>query len=325
MILCDQTAIQKIDGRSLEDSIRRYCEIYTTEIDRLANAHPDRVHVFSSDALEAPDGQSKILTACGFLNENNVYLLDATEPGQSRIPDHQTPQTPCSAVPNPRNCAVLVPFHREIIPACEEALQELEASGYTVIRRGGVSAIDTARNKLATEALMDGFEETLWIDSDISFAPEAVDQLRRTDFPIVCGIYPKKGTQQFACHLLPGASHITFGKKGGVVEILYGGTGFMLIRRQVYQDIQEKLELPVCNDVFGKGFVPYFQPLIRQHDAGHWYLAEDYSFCERARQVGYSIMADTRIRLWHHGNYAFSWEDAGLKINRFENYTHRRS
>ena len=54
--------------------------------------------------------------------------------------------------------------------------------------------------------------------------------------------------------------------------------------------------------------------------AGPWYLAEDYAFCERARQCGYKIMADTSIRLWHIGEYAYGWEDAGLERVRHDSF-----
>ena len=49
-------------------------------------------------------------------------------------------------------------------------------------------------NQLATDALMQGFEETMWIDSDVAFSPDDVQQLRDHDLPITCGIYPKKGS-----------------------------------------------------------------------------------------------------------------------------------
>jgi hypothetical protein len=52
----------------------------------------------------------------------------------------------------------------------------------------------------------------------------------------------------------------------------------------------------------------------------HWYLPEDYAFCERARQCGFKIMADTTIRLWHHGSYGYSWEDAGKDQERYETF-----
>ena len=66
--------------------------------------------------------------------------------------------------------------------------------------------------------------------------------------------------------------------------------------------------------------VPWFQPMIREYQNGHWYLGEDFSFCERARQAGFSICADSSIRLWHYGNYAFGWEEAGNDVKRFETF-----
>jgi len=59
---------------------------------------------------------------------------------------------------------------------------------------------------------------------------------------------------------------------------------------------------------------------VREYQAGHWYLGEDFSFCERARQAGYKIYADTSIRLWHFGNSPFGWEDAGAEVRRFATF-----
>ena len=101
---------------------------------------------------------------------------------------------------------------------------------------------------------------------------------------------------------------------------MYGGTGFMHVRREVYETIQRQLALPVCNTKFARPLVPYFQPMVREFEGGHWYLADDFSFCERARQCGYKIMADASIRLWHLGEHAYGWEDAGLPWPRYESF-----
>ena len=49
-------------------------------------------------------------------------------------------------------------------------------------------------------------------------------------------------------------------------------------------------------------------------------MGEDYAFCERARHCGFKIMADTSIRLWHIGEYAYGWEDAGLERPRHDSF-----
>jgi hypothetical protein len=114
---------------------------------------------------------------------------------------------------------------------------------------------------------------------------------------------------------------MVFGKRGGLVELLYAGTGVMLIRREVYSTLQRKLQLPVCNERFGHPMIPFFQPMVRPIEEGCWYLAEDYAFCHRVRQCGFHIYGDTSIRLWHIGYYHYGWEDAGLERQRFGTFT----
>jgi hypothetical protein len=215
-----------------------------------------------------------------------------------------------------------VPVGGVIDPGCEDALRELERRGYPVWRVRGYAAIDAARNQMASDALAQGFDELMWIDSDIVFDPDDVDKLRRHDQPLVCGIYPKKGCRQFACAFLPDTREVLFGRRGGSIELLYCGFGFVHTRRVVYETMQRELRLPECNQRFkGLPLVPYFAPLIVGEGEQAWYLAEDYSFCERARRCGFRIMADTSIRLWHVGIYRYGWEDAGRDVERFANYT----
>ena len=184
------------------------------------------------------------------------------------------------------------------------------------------SLITRARAYCTDEFLRSEASHLIFIDSDIGFDPDDVDRLRSHQLPIVCGIYPKKGTRSLACHSLPDTKQFVFGKAGGLVEVKYAGTGFLYVRNEVYTTIQEKLDLPLCNEQFGeRPMIPYFQPFVHQDASGAWYLAEDFAFCERARQSGYRIMADTRIRLHHVGSYRYSWEDAGKDTERFDTFT----
>jgi len=223
--------------------------------------------------------------------------------------------------PDPNTCVILVPTTGNIVPDCESALQALERKGYKVWRVRGYSAIDQGRNQLATDAMGQGFDETFWIDDDVAFNPIDVDRIRCFDLPICAGVYPKKGKRELACHILPGTQKMLFGKKGCVQEVKYTGTGFLHVRREVYESMHQQLELLTCNAGFGSPMIPYFQPMIVDTDKGPWYLAEDYSFCERARRCGFKIMVDTRVRLWHVGSYKYGWEDAGIERERYGDFT----
>ena len=85
-----------------------------------------------------------------------------------------------------RKCIVLVPFAAHIHPECDEGLRALERRGYPVRRLGGVAAIDQGRNQMATDAIHDGFDETMWIDADIGFHPDSVERLRVLSSPKSC-------------------------------------------------------------------------------------------------------------------------------------------
>jgi hypothetical protein len=222
-----------------------------------------------------------------------------------------------------KRCVVLVPVSTQVEPDCERSLAQLEARGYVVRRVFGHAAIDQARSQMASDALSDGFDELMWIDADIGFDPNAVDQIRARGLPIVCGIYPKKGQRALACNLLPETLSVTFGSDGGLIEIAYAATGFLFTRRNVYSDIARALALPTCNQRFNRPMIPYFLPMLLEDAQGHWYLGEDFAFSERARRAGHKILADTTIRLTHIGRYGYSWEDAGGEMTRYARYDFR--
>jgi hypothetical protein len=304
-----------------EEGIRRYWDEYYATAEGLASQYPDNFRVFDMhSSLNTPEEQRDLLTFAGFPREEQILNLEmrtnTVETAQPRRRDK-----PSENPADPRRCVVLVPYTGHIVQQCDDALKELERRGYTVRRVGGYAAIDQGRNQLATDALLDGFEETMWIDSDVSFHPNAVDRLRSHQLPVVCGIYPQKGKRALACHILPGTPRLVFGERGGLTEILYAGAGFLLIRREVYHAVQEQLSLPMCNERFGRPMIPFFLPMMKRIEDGHWYLAEDYAFCQRVRDCGYKIMADTSFRLWHYGSYGYSWEDSGMDRERHGSFT----
>jgi len=219
-----------------------------------------------------------------------------------------------------RRPVVLCPFLTHIEPGCERGLRELEQAGYDVRRFPSSAAVDRARCDLATQTLLEDVDAILWIDSDIAFTADEVARLCAHDLPIVSGLYPKKGVQDFAVHLEPGTTELRVGDGGGLYDVRYVGAGFLYTQRLVYEDIRRTFGLPVCNTRFNMPCVPYFLPMVAVDEAGppgsYWYLGEDYAFCERARQAGHKVVIDTTLRLGHIGKYNYGWEDAGSAIER---------
>jgi hypothetical protein len=177
-------------------------------------------------------------------------------------------------MPAPR-CIVLVPYLTHIEPGCERGLRELEKRGLEVRRYPASAAIDRTRSEMATTVLAEGWDEIMWIDSDIVFEADDVARLRSHELPFVAGVYAKRGTGGLACHLEALATELRVGEGGGLVPVRYVGMGFVLARRQVFDDVATTFALPRCNTAFSAPVVPYFLPMVIE-DArtagGYWYL-----------------------------------------------------
>lgn len=220
-------------------------------------------------------------------------------------------------------CVILVPVARYIEPECERALQWLEGNGHAVRRVWGFSDISRGRSQIVTDALAAGFEELMWIDSDIAFDPRDIAKLRAHKLPVVGAIYPVKGQRRLTCITMRGTREVRFGDHGGLTEVEALGGGFILTRREVYDEVRASCGLPHCKSISPHGIIPFFLPLVVQREGEDRpsLLGEDLSFCERIRQSGIKIFADTTIRLHHIGRYLYSWEDAGREVERATDYT----
>lgn len=215
-------------------------------------------------------------------------------------------------MPDSQSCLVLVPVASVIDPETNDCLSKLIDRGYKIQTLRGCSQVDLARSILASDAMRERWPETMWIDSDVVFDPDDVEKLRSHNRPLTAGLYPKKGRAEFACKFLSGTAGATFGIGGGLLEMEYVGMGFTHVRAEVYERIANELKLPVCGGGYdpAKLVTPYFIPSLAPDSTGGWYyLSEDYSFCHRARTVGFSVMADTSIRLGHTGRKTYTWDD----------------
>jgi glycosyltransferase involved in cell wall biosynthesis len=230
-------------------------------------------------------------------------------------PPFATPRRRCRAV-------VLVPHLAGLEPECEAGLLRLEREGVRVVRRPGSSQIDVARNEMASDALHDGFETIMFIDADIGFDPADALRLIARQEPVIAGVYAKKGRRELASHFADGITEIRLGLESpGLYPLEYTATGFLRIRAYVLRRMIEECGLPLCNThQGGRGSWPLFQPVVVPLGDGFHYLGEDWAFSHRLARIRITPLADTSIRLWHFGRYAYGWEDAGSPTARYSSY-----
>lgn len=190
------------------------------------------------------------------------------------------------------------------------------------------SLITRARNELARVFLESGHDYLMFIDADIGFDGEAVAQLILADKDVACGIYPKKevnwdsverAAQAGKENLQDYAGAFVFNMVGtghaetdasGCIEVRHGGTGFMLIKREVFEHLKPHVPTYRVASFTDPETGEYVKPLTYEFfatsiDRSGALLSEDYHFCELFREHGGKIHAHPFVRLTHTGTYTY--------------------
>ena len=203
------------------------------------------------------------------------------------------------------------------------------------------SLITRARNCMVNDFKKSECTHFLFIDCDISFDPRDIILMLMQKEEIIGAPCVRKGlrwdrithsiksnptknytgedlekiTGQYVVNFLPENTpkSIDLGK---LIEVRNVGTGIMLVRRHVFNKIEETfpnnwyLQTP---DELG-GRVPiymHFQAELddesRQHNPGNFpdYISEDYSFCKLARKSGIRVWLAPWLKTGHFGSYLY--------------------
>ena len=216
------------------------------------------------------------------------------------------------------------------------------------------SLITRARNYLVDEFLRaEGVTHLMFIDSDIHFDPRDVLSLAvlcDDDHPIIGGPYGKKCiawekikravdvgiadedpeelakfTGDFVFNPVLGTKELKINEP---VEVLEIGTGFMMVKRDVFDDWKSAFPQfhyrPDHNrseHFKGDRYIHAYFDTIIDNDAympggesggSDRYLSEDYMFCQLARKIGKKIFLCPWMKLGHVGAYVFDGTMAEL-------------
>ena len=205
------------------------------------------------------------------------------------------------------------------------------------------SLITRARNYLVDEFLRSPYTHLMFIDSDIHFNPNDVLTLAALDKEIIGAPYPKKCiawekvrnavdagladddpvqleeyTGDFVFNPASGTSEI---KVSEPVEVLEIGTGFMLVRREVFEKFRDaypqfsyKPDHNRSENFDGSRYIHAFFDTVIDSDAfagkgsggSDRYLSEDYMFCQFTRKIGIKTWLCPWMKLGHVGSYVFN-------------------
>lgn len=171
------------------------------------------------------------------------------------------------------------------------------------------------RNVLTAEFLKSDCTHMLQIDCDLIFSWQHVARIASHDVDVVGGFYPKKqeGPLEWVINTYPGP---TRDRDDFLKRVSYIGTGFMCVRRSVFERMlhaypwitygadygardQQQEIWPVgtyCYECRGAA-----GPACTHSPKSRRYLSEDWWFCQRWMDMGGEVFGDTKIVLKHIG------------------------
>lgn len=151
------------------------------------------------------------------------------------------------------------------------------------------SLVYDARNNLAIRAINEGCDAVLWLDSDMTFAPDLLERFIAADKDIVSGLFFRRRPPFTPClyktlevdrenpHENKHELFLDY-PRDTLFEVAGCGLAAVLVKTDVLRDI-----------ALNEGTI--FAPLLG--------YGEDLSFCIRAREAGYKIFCDSSVKVGH--------------------------
>ncbi len=197
-----------------------------------------------------------------------------------------------------------------------------------VVMLGNDALITRGRSAIVAKFLDSTATHLLFIDADISFKPEQVLRLLSFNKDFVAALYPAKIIDWNQLKQRAGNTPEALDEAGlayvgdvcksaelktdnGFATGVYAGTGFQLIKRDVFLRMQKAYPETKYKSLHAfprpsqpsENLYALFDCMIDPETGV--YLSEDYAFCRRWRAIGGEIWLDMQSRLTHTGSYSF--------------------
>lgn len=146
------------------------------------------------------------------------------------------------------------------------------------------------RNEIVKQAQVNKAKWLLFVDTDVSFQPDALNKLLEQDKDIIAAPYnhkrlPIESTARMYDKEDKPLAH-SYKATDKPFKVSAAATGFMLIKMSVFDKLKK----------------PYF---FFEYKDGDNFIGEDIYFCKMARKAGFDIWIDPRIPVRHYGDYAY--------------------
>jgi len=180
-----------------------------------------------------------------------------------------------------------MPF--QFVQSLTDMIRKLDEDGVNYeIAFHAATLVYIGRDRLAKKAIDEGFTHVLWLDDDMVFKADLIDDLTFCGKPFVTGLAVGRRAPHFSCvfkEVLPKVERWTYNEYPKEPFRIYGcGFACVLIETKVL----EKVWI-----THGTCFFPTRE------------LGEDVAFCDRALKLGFEIWAEPTVQLGHIGTQIY--------------------
>lgn len=145
----------------------------------------------------------------------------------------------------------------------------------------GGTLVYIARNKLVHRAILNDFSHVLWLDSDMTFGPNILDDLMFCEKDMVCGAFVSRRPPYGPCvYSSIEKDAVTKVKSFGLEPFKVAGCGFATVLTSV----------DLLREVHAR-FNTCFTPTSC--------YGEDLAFCSRVTEIGHEIWCEPTVRPGH--------------------------
>lgn len=177
-------------------------------------------------------------------------------------------------------------MHFQFVECLTKLIRRLDEDeiDYDIHYQGG-TLVYVGRDKLAKRAIEGNYTHVLWLDSDMVFTEDLLDDLMYSGKPFVTGIAHARRAPHVSCifkQIFPGIDRWEGHEyPSGAFKIAGCGFACVLVETRIIKAVY---------DANGTAFFP-----MRE-------LGEDLAFCKRATDLGFEIWAEPSVWLGHIGH-----------------------
>ena len=192
-------------------------------------------------------------------------------------------------------------IHTEFVKSLVNLTLKLERDrvNYELFLCSG-SLIHVARDKIASKAINEEFTHVLWLDSDMVFGPDLLDDLGFSGKSFVTGICSTRRPPYLNCIFsqIDDINHLAHVEEIPAEAFEVQGCGFACVL------METAILKAVMQSNHGRCFLPMDL------------YGEDLAFCLRARRMGFHIWAEPTVRPGHISHAVVYYPDANEQYMR---------